>query len=256
MSRGARLTIGYSVLADSVATMRLEEPRAGVHYLLVTQGESIEPPRADVETICLSTRGVASSRNEVLRRAETPYLMFADDDLELDWDGIETVLDHLDTTPATDLVLALSTDEHGVVRKAAGDRPERLTRWNSARAATYELIVRPDRFRDAGVEFDEGFGAGVPTTFLGDEYIVIADALRAGLQGDLVPVPIAAHVGVSSGLAAPTRATARARAAALTRALGRIAPLGRLGYAARRGEHFASAADRVRFVADRWPDEG
>ena len=255
MSRGARLTIGYSVLADSVAEMRLGKPRADVHYLLVSQGEPIEPPRADVETICLSSRGVAASRNEVLRRAETPYLMFADDDLELDWAGIDAVLNHLDTTPATDMVLALSTDEYGVPRKTAGDKPERLTRWNSARAATYELVVRPHRFREVGVAFDERFGAGTPTTFLGDEYILLCDALRAGLRGELIPEPIAAHVGVSSGLAKPTHESAQARAAALTRALGQAAPLGRLAYATRRSGHFATTADRIRFVINRWPGD-
>ena len=51
-----------------------------------------------------------------------------------------------------------------------------------------ELALRREAVLAAGVRFDEGFGAGAGTAnFLGEEYIFIADCLRAGLCGEHRP---------------------------------------------------------------------
>jgi hypothetical protein len=128
----------------------------------------------------------------------------------------------------------------------------RLTRWNSGKAATYEMMLRRDAFTRAGVRFDEGFGAGVDPHFLGDEYILITDALAAGLQCRFLPVIIAVHPTVSSGAGFGTERDARARAAAFGRVFGRLAPAARLAFVLRSPRRFGSAALSARFVLDRF----
>ena len=77
--------------------------------------------------------------------------------------------------------------------------------------------------RAAGVEFDPGFGAGAPD-WLGDEYIFLCDALRAGLRGWHVGLTLASHPAESSGLAQGAAVMA-VRRRVFIRALGRWASL-------------------------------
>ena len=57
-----------------------------------------------------------------------------------------------------------------------------MSRFNSAKAETYEIMVRIESIRNAGIKFDENFGAGADN-YLGDEYIFIADSIKKGLKG-------------------------------------------------------------------------
>jgi hypothetical protein len=149
-------------------------------------------------------------------------------------------------------VLGIAVDEGGRLRKPYPSRTLRLTRWNSGKAATYEIMLRRDAFARAGVRFDERFGAGVDPHYLGDEYILIADAIRAGLECRFLPVVMAMHPTVSSGAGWGTERDARARSAIFGRVFGSTAPLARLAFVARSPRRFGSAALSARFVLDRF----
>ncbi|MFD1810524.1 hypothetical protein ACFSHQ_27560 [Gemmobacter lanyuensis] len=73
------------------------------------------------------------------------------------------------------------------------------------------------------MRFDPAFGAGQPD-WMGDEYIFLCDALRAGLRGWHVDVTPASHPAESSGLRQSPEAMA-VRRRVLIRALGRGAAL-------------------------------
>ena len=107
----------------------------------------------------------------------------------------------------------------GRLRKRYPRRSARLHRWNSGKAATYEMIVRRAALSTAGVRFDEEFGAGAEK-YLGDEYILIADALRRGLRCRFFPHVVAVHPRTSSGSGFGTARDAAARAAVFERVFG------------------------------------
>jgi hypothetical protein len=207
-----------------------------------------------VRVISLNSLGVARSRNVVLDNASGEIVLFGDDDITWFRDGIESVLEAFDDDASLSLVLAQAVDESGALRKQYRDARHRLTRWNSAKAATYEMLVRVDAFRDAGLRFDERFGAGA-VDFLGDEYILISDATQLGLVCHFLPVVVAGHPQDSSGARFGTPVDARARARVFARVFGPLAPLVRLGFVLRRPTRFPSLGLAARFVVGSFPPD-
>lgn len=228
------LTIAYSTLADRVGNIVLPEQRADREVLIIVQnlgGIALfnVPRREDVRVVELPNRGVAKSRNEALRQAKGKYLIFADDDIVFLEDGLAAALAHLEENGNVAFVLGQAVDENGQLRKNYATKVERLTRFNSAKAATYEMIVRIEAAGQANVWFDEEFGAGAPN-YLGDEYIFIVDLIKAGLHCDFVPATLAIHPEVSSGSVWGTEADLAARAVIFARVFGAWAPLIRAGF--------------------------
>src|SRR4051812_38714360 len=140
------LTIGYSVLAKRAPAIRLPEGRPDVEVLVVVQGAGDgripddAPRRDDVRYELLASRGVTKSRNAVLDGARGRYVLFADDDIVFHEEGVRSVLVELERNPDLALVLGIAVDEGGRLRKPYPSRPVRLSRWNSGKAATYEIM--------------------------------------------------------------------------------------------------------------------
>lgn len=224
------LTVGFSSLAGRAGAIQVPGPDLAAECVVVIQtgagtadaatiaSEVARLEDAGARVVLLDSRGVAKSRNEVLRQARTRFVLFSDDDVTVEPAGVAAAIDHLRRTGHA-LALGRAVDHDGALRKAYPASVEALTLYNSAKAATYEMIVDVERSRSANVWFDERFGAGAPL-YLGDEYIFIADLLRAGLKADAVPFTVAAHPVESSGSRWGTDADVDARSAALSRALG------------------------------------
>lgn len=256
----ANVTVGYSSLIDRTTAIPAASELAGAELVVVAQtGRRVPdtdttadapatgayPELAALEergarVVVLDSRGVAKSRNEALRQATRKYLLFCDDDVTVNVEGVAAAVAHLERTGAA-LALGRAVDESGAFRKNYPDDTVPLTFLNSAKAATYEMIVDVEQARAADVWFDERFGAGVDTLYLGDEYIFIADLLRAGLKADAVNITVATHPADSSGARWGTDADVDARSAALTRALGRQAWWVKPAFAAR---HFRTLGPR------------
>ena len=222
------LTIGYSTLADRLENIilpKLDLPHE--IFISIQNPGNIEfelPTNFQFHAVTANEKGVAKSRNIVLSSTETKYLLFADDENTFRGDNIKSAISYLEKHPKCDLVLAQAVDTTGALRKAYPKRVKKLTKFNSAKAATYEMIVRVDSAKSKGVAFDERFGAGADN-YLGDEYIFIADALRAGLKGRFEPIVIATHPTESSGSLRNSTADRSARAKVFTRVFGIWAPL-------------------------------
>jgi len=247
-----RLTIGYSVLAARAADIQLPPIRSDVEILVVVQGRLLDgaPVRDDVRWLQMEGFGVARSRNEVLRRARGEFILFADDDARFDDAGVRVLQDALERDAGLSLALGSTVDETSTLRKRYPRRSVPLSRWNSAKAATYEMMLRREAFLTAGISFDESFGAGAEH-YLGDEYIVIADALRAGLRCRFFPAVVAVHPKASSGTGFGTARDAAARAAVFGRVFGRAAFVARLAFVLRSPRRFGSVPLTARFVAGR-----
>ncbi len=224
-----RLTIAYSSLGARAAQIRYPDARDGVEILALFQAtgsKTLLPPsgRPDIRVIHLPGQGVARSRNAAIDNANGAILLFADDDIKFDLAAIERVLAQFSRAPDLVLALAQAQDPEGRLRKAYPKTPQRLTRLNSAKAATYEMLVRVAPLREFGLRFDEKFGAGMPD-FLGDEYIFIADLVGAGQNCWFFPETIATHPVHSSGLRWNDAVAMRARRAVFRRVFGWAAPV-------------------------------
>ena len=112
------------------------------------------------------------------------------------------------------------------------------------------MIIRVDAIRQFGVVFDENFGAG-SENYLGDEYIFVADLLRAGGKAEFVPITIATNPEDSSGSGWGTSRDRVARARVFTRVFGALAPLVRLGFGLRRRRELGGPTNLLRFVLAR-----
>lgn len=251
MIPGRDLTIAYSSLADRVPAIRPPQVQ-GVEVIVCVQGLSpgrqpAVPDGVD-RVVTVPGHGVARSRNAAIDATTTRYLLFCDDDVEVQVDDVLAAVAYLRRTGAA-IALGRGVDPEGRLRKSyRSDRPVPLTLRNSAKAATYEMLVDVEQVRAAGLRFDERFGAGAET-YLGDEYLFIADLLRAGLTGDSLPFVYGVHPPSSSGSRWGGR-DLHVRAVVLNHVFGPTAPLARLLFGLRRRQEIGSLRALARFVAD------
>jgi len=139
-----------------------------------------------------------------------------------------------------------SVDTTGALRKVYPKRVRKLTKFNSAKAATYEMIVRVESAKSRGIKFDENFGAGAEN-YLGDEYIFIADLLDKGGAGVFLPLTIAIHPLESSGSRWGSDVDLRARAEVFQRVFGDTAPIIRAAFYLKNLRKFGGLKNIIRF---------
>ena len=226
-SSNTLLTFGYSTLANRIKNIQFPQKADNREFIVLVQNPEEMSYFFDLpgsKLVELKSKGVAKSRNAALKYASGKYLIFGDDDITFDESGIAELVNYFESHPECSILLAQTSDESGELRKLYPSRAHKLSRLNSAKAATYEMMVRLDAIRDAGITFDENFGAGADS-YLGDEYIFIADALKKGLRGEFLPVRVAIHPKESSGSLWGTPKDLSARAAVFGRVFGAWAPL-------------------------------
>ena len=218
----------------------------GVTYHIFVQNPpaAATAPRPDMRLTALPGTGAARSRNAALQ-VDTDLLLFADDDLVLLTQNYPALMRAFADAPQMDILCGRLLTPEGQPRKAYG-HPGPQSRWTTAKFGTPEIALRPARIRAAGVQFDEGFGAGAAVP-LGDEPIFLADCLRAGLRVDHLPLDLAIHAADSSGTVF-TPDSIPYRKAVLNRAFGRMAPVARAGFAWRHRRKFAHFTALLQFV--------
>ncbi len=201
----ASLTIGFSTLESRLQNIKLPDLQNHPDWdvlITVQSGTTNAPDLSNApqgsNVVGFAGRGVTKLRNQVIENATGKYLVFADDDITFDLQGLAKAIEHLEQTGST-LLLGQAVDEKGSLRKKYPSKVTKLTKLNSAKAATYEMVVNLDKVKASNVLFDETFGAGAETTYLGDEYIFICDLIDAGQKCEFVPITLATHPSVSSG---------------------------------------------------------
>ncbi len=248
------VTIGYSSLSDRVGEIELPPKKNNVEILIAVQGGiAQEPNREDVELIHLDSMGAARSRNKILSEANGEILFFGDHDMKWVQDGMAVVLKHFSENKNVNLILGQTIDENSNLRKRYFGKKKRLSRFNSAKAATYEIAIRTRPFREHTIEFDEDFGAGTEN-YLGDEYIFIADACANGLICEFIPTIVAIHPSESSGTRFGTMEDTKVRSIVFRKVFGRLAPIARLGFVLRDPLRFRNLNLILRFVFGRFPN--
>ena len=247
------LTFGYSTMSNRVKNLQLPHKSENREFIVLVQNPNEESYVFDVpqsKLVELKSKGVAKSRNAALKYASGKYLIFGDDDITFAEEGIKTLLQYFEENPQCSIILAQTSDETGILRKSYPTKQHKLTKYNSAKAATYEMMVRTDAIREAGITFDENFGAGA-NNYLGDEYIFIADALNKGLKGVFLPVRVAIHPKESSGSGWGTQRDLTARAAVFTRVFGATAPVFRALFLLKSQKGRVGFLNALRFIIGR-----
>ena len=241
------LTIGYSTLAARVKNIRFPKS-ADWEYQVHVQQAKTKPVKPGV--VYLDSSGVAKSRNSAIQHASGTYLLFGDDDVVFHEQALTEALRYLDHHPKVSLLLASAVDETGNLRKNYPTRLTKLNKFNCARAATYEMIVRVEDVKKYGVLFDEDFGAGAKN-HLGDEYIFIADLVSKGAKCVFAPIPIAMHPANSSGARWGSKEDRIARARVFKRVFGPLAMPVRLAFSLRRIPELGGFMNAAKFVISR-----
>ncbi len=250
-----RLLIAVSTIGDRIAHLVLPPATDGVDILILLQAppahladllpEVTSGHRPDVRLVTLDSTGVAKSRNAALDLADAGHLLFADDDVILDMAGVLRLHGHLGRTPGLDMIAGRLLGPQGPVR-ARG--PHRLRLTNSAHIGTPQLMIRLHRIRARGIRFDTRFGLGEKHP-LGDEFIFVSDALKAGLTGLYLPVAVGLHPTPSSGINWSDAHLLPARAAALNRVFGAFVLPFALAFAWRHRQRIGGLGGIARFVA-------
>lgn len=250
MSDRPTLTIAYSTLPARLKGITYPEQRSDRELLVLVQNvdeDSYVFTEKSAKLVELKNKGVAKSRNAALDRASGEFLLFGDDDMQFIEPGIEAVLAYFKSNPDCAIILAQAIDETGELRKKYPSEVTPLKLTNCAKAATYEMLVRVDALREKKIRFDENFGAGA-ANYLGDEYILIADALRAGLRGVHLPVKLAIHPKDSSGSKWGTEGDLAARAKVFSRVFGWKAPIYRAAFLVRTSNPWPGLGKALRFI--------
>ena len=250
-STSVRITIAYSTLAARAANIALPVTRADQEVLIIVQSPDgtthpAPPARDDVRVVHLEGKGVAKSRNAAIDNAHGEYLVFADDDIEFDLNSLDAITDHFEQCTCS-LVLGQAVDPAGTLRKKYPLDPQWLNRMNSAKAATYEMVIHVPAIKARGIRFDENFGAGA-TNYLGDEYIFIVDMIKRGLKAHFLPITMAVHPTDSSGSGWGTREDLRARSAIFSRVFGPLAFVMRAAFISRHRDKVSGLGDYARFI--------
>jgi glycosyltransferase involved in cell wall biosynthesis len=220
------LTIAYSTLTKRLGNIQYSKSGPDREIIVLVQNpdeSNYNTEKLQGKLVELKSRGVAKSRNAAIQYASGKYLIFGDDDITFVEEGLQECIAYFESHPDCSIIMAQTSDENGKLRKAYPKKAHKLSRFNSAKAATYELMIRIESIRNAGIRFDENFGAGADN-YLGDEYIFIADSIKKGLKGVFLPIKLAIHPSESSGSAWGTQRDLGARAKVFSRVFGPIAP--------------------------------
>lgn len=242
------LTIAWSSLGERIDQITLPSTQ-DIEKILCLQAPGDHTPDIGMDKVVIVPgRGVARSRNAAIASASRQYLLFCDDDVQVNLPGVLAGVRHLQRTGHA-LALGRARDTQGQLRKNYGcGRPRALSLLNSGKAATYEMLLDVTQVRAAGVAFDERFGAGT-VNYLGDEYIFIADLLRAGLRGSTVPHVFGTHPLHSSGSIWSTSSLGP-RAAAINRVFGPLSLPARAVFAVRHRSRITSPIAMLNFLLD------
>lgn len=259
------LVVGFSTLENRLGNLRLPTPQNNRQIIVAVQSGTTSDVefdfgpmlagRDDVSVIRMAGRGVTKSRNKVIEAAielEADFLIFGDDDVLFDDAGVQSGIDYLRAEIGKDILLGRVADETGALRKAYPAGFVSLSKFNSARVGTVEIMVRVSALAKTSVRFDENFGAGAEQYFLGDEYIFVSDLLAAGSAGMAVPFVFCSHPAESSGTDWQDRKALAARAAVFGRVFGAGALFVRAGFAARKLGSGMRLGDYLSFVFNRF----
>lgn len=243
------VTIGISTLAHRMHNIALPEATRGIQYLIMVQGGAADATlsyltRPDVTYHELALTGVAQSRSAVMDHCQTPLLLFMDDDVDMQIDGIQAMGQYMTAHPSHSVATGTTLHDSYSVSNIA---QHALNHWNTARLMTPGMMVRVAKIRESGVRFDPEFGLNGSYP-IGDEFVFVTDLLKKGHSGMRLPIVVGRHEGHSTGDIWADSNILNARRAVLRRVFGRWAPLVQIGFAVKHRRRLGGWPAAIRFA--------
>ena len=242
------ITVAIATIGARMHNIVLPAPVEGLRYEVLVQRPPRRMPvsdRTDLRYRALDTQGLSHSRNSALAQCETPFLVFADDDMELDVQGLKALAAEMIRAPGLAFAAGWRAGRLPVTGRRAGRY--RLRKLNAGRICAPELMIRMDPIRRHNIRFDPRFGVGAEYP-VGEDYIFTCDMLDAGLCGVAFPIVTGAHPDLSTGDNWHDTGLLRARRAVLSRCFGLAAVPVLLAYALRHRKRLGGWRDAWRFL--------
>lgn len=169
----------------------------GVQYLVSWQQPDSDEPvpecvlsRNDFRVEIIRSRGVAKNRNNLLRMATSPLLLFSDDDVVNSPAQLQAVIEQARLHP-DDALLCFKID-YVAFPKYYHDFEFLLSRpAKGFYMINPELMMRRSQVQ-GHVWFNEHFGIGAEYP-IGEEDVFMEDCRRRGIDGHFVPIEIGRH---------------------------------------------------------------
>lgn len=134
-------------------------------------------------------RGLSKSRNHALSVSDGDVCVIADDDMRYE-DGYGRIIeDAYIRNPQAD-VIAFHVDSDDPRQQKKIMKKGRLNRVMTMKIASWQITFKRKSLVDAGISFDERFGAGT-ANYMGEENILLYDCVRKGLAVYYEPIKIA-----------------------------------------------------------------
>jgi len=143
-----------------------------------------------VRILHVGERGLSKSRNLALENASGDICLFADDDMSYKDDYIKTVQEAYRNIGDADIIVFGFHSDVTWRSKKNGSKVRRLGYLDCLRVSSVMISFRRKSIVDAGIRFNELFGAGSEFPS-GEENIFLFDCLRKGLKIYYYPAIIA-----------------------------------------------------------------
>ena len=153
--------------------------------------------RDDVQIVWLEGKGLSRNRNNAIKYSTSDICMIADDDVEFDIKGIETICRYYENHPNVDLVTYKYTSNNGKKNYPVFSFDLRKSP-RGYNVSSIEISFRRDKVQGK-ISFNELMGLGSPYSGAGEDNLFILDCLNAGLKCHYIPVNVVFHSDESTG---------------------------------------------------------
>lgn len=160
--------------------------------------EKLSVDNHQIKYFCCDAKGLSKSRNMAIAFSnESDIALLADDDLIYVDNYIDIVRKAFNDNPEYDII-RFQVEGINKPFKRYGKKSKNIRFLSSLKTSSVEIAFRPEKIKNAGIGFNELFGAGSEYK-MGEENIFLFECLRRGFRMKYIPIKIAnLYVGDSS----------------------------------------------------------
>lgn len=180
----AKLQVLMSVMNQAdhsiLKASNIQTPAIIINQCYKNKVERFKYKNNPIEFVSTDLRGVGSSRNHALMRANSEFCLFADEDIEYE-DGYEAlILQEFAKRPHADMILFNVPSKNPNRPQYMIKSLRRVRRYNSLRYGAVRIAVRTESIRSRSIYFSLLFGGGAKYSS-GEDSLFIYDCLRRGM---------------------------------------------------------------------------
>lgn len=192
MNKVTTLVASVDATVDDIIAMNVQGNVIVANQSSTTSFMESNRSSVNIQMFTTKTKGVGVNRNLALLLARTPFVLFADDDMEYENCYPETIARAFEEVPDADILifnLAYKNAE-GINRRRINHKINRLHLYNIMNYGAPRIALRLESQRSSALWFSTEFGGG--TTYgAGEDVLFLQEAIRKGLRIYSYPAQIA-----------------------------------------------------------------